>query len=176
MGSDSLSFFIEKYESTMLNIIDIKFMEKLVIIGQKIRSQRLKLNLRIEDVARKTNISRATLGAIENGKSNCSIKTLFVIFDFLGLDLNLSPKQDLADTSRRRAQRLNTKYQKDINRFIVMCVEQYANYMGYSSSKTYQLIKSSGVIDDLINDYEDLHGMSTEYLNDYISSFIDGDR
>ena len=35
-------------------------------------------------------------------------------------------------------------------------------------------MKEKGVIDDLINDYEDLHGMSSVYLNDHISSLLAG--
>ena len=36
-------------------------------------------------------------------------------------------------------------------------------------------MKEKGVINDLINDYEDLHGMSSVYLNDHISSLLAGE-
>lgn len=63
--------------------------------------------------------------------------------------------------------------ERTINRFIVNCVEQYAKFMSCTSHEAYLKMKSNNVIDDLINDYEDLHGMSTEYLNDYIQKCTD---
>lgn len=58
---------------------------------------------------------------------------------------------------------------KKINRFIVMCVEQYASSVNQSSKIIYNKLDNSGIIDELKNDYEDMHGMSTYLINEYIS-------
>ena len=55
-----------------------------------------------------------------------------------------------------------------INRFIVMCVEQYAFSVNKSSSVIYKELKTKGIIDELKDDYEDMHGMSTYSINEYI--------
>ena len=80
-----------------------------------------------------------------------------------------SPK---AKTNKRRASRISKTLDKKINRFIIMCVEQYADSVNKSSGKVYQEMKQKGVLDDLVNDYEDLHGMSFTYLNDYIGALL----
>ena len=61
---------------------------------------------------------------------------------------------------------------KKVNRFIVMCVEQYAAFFKLPSETVYKNMKEKGAIEELIFDYEDLHGMSTEYLNQYIQSLL----
>ena len=61
---------------------------------------------------------------------------------------------------------------KDINRFVIMCIEQYAKYKNISSKDAYLIMSKNNIINKLIDNYEDLHGMSTEYLNDYISSLV----
>ena len=37
-------------------------------------------------------------------------------------------------------------------------------------------MNKEGIINDLIVDYEDLHGMSSEYLNDYIVTMLGGNN
>lgn len=61
---------------------------------------------------------------------------------------------------------------KEKNRFIIMCVEQYANRVNKPGAVVYKKMKDSGLIDELTNDYEDLHGMSFTYLNDYIGALL----
>ena len=65
-----------------------------------------------------------------------------------------------------------TQQEKDINRFIIICVEQYANSVNQPGAVVYKKMKDSGIIDELTNDYEDLHGMSFVYLNDYIGALL----
>lgn len=146
-------------------------MEKLLFLGNAIKEKRLALNIRMDDLARKANITRATLWSIEKGTSNCSIGTVFKLMDVLGLDFNLA-NQENDNNVRNRATRINTVLDKKINRFVIMCVEQYALSKNKSSSETYKEMLKSGVVKELENDYEDLHGMSTPYLNDYIESLI----
>ena len=144
-------------------------------IGKLIKQKRLSLNLRMEDVAKEAKITRATLFAIEKGNSNCSINSLLTVLNVLHLDLSIEATQK-NNCLRERATRINNVKDKKINRFIVMCVEQYATYAQMKSSNAYNKILNSGVIDDLINDYEDLHGMSVTYLNNYIDASIRGTK
>ena len=62
-----------------------------------------------------------------------------------------------------------------INRFVVMCIEQYASSMNISSRMAYLGMKRNSVIKELEDNYEDLHGMSIEYLTDYIKSLVDNE-
>ena len=57
-----------------------------------------------------------------------------------------------------------------------MCVEQYANSINKSSASVYKKMSEKGIIKDLTDDYEDLHGMSITYLNDYIGALLDGEK
>ena len=149
-------------------------MDDLLIIGTKIKERRLAQNLRMDDLADKANISRATLWSIEKGMGKCSLSSLLNVLSVLNLSLTING--DINSSHRNRAGRINTSFDKKINRFVIMCVEQYANYINQCSNETYKQMKSSGVIQELINDYEDLHGMSTLYLNEYIDSLIKGDK
>ena len=58
--------------------------------------------------------------------------------------------------------------EKKINRFIIMCVEQYASSVNQSSRATYIKLHKAGIINELQDDYEDMHGMSTYSINEYI--------
>ena len=62
-----------------------------------------------------------------------------------------------------------------VNRFVVMCIEQYTFYMNISSRMAYLGMKRNSVIKELEDNYEDLHGMSIEYLTDYIKSLVDNE-
>ena len=53
-----------------------------------------------------------------------------------------------------------------------MCVEQYTNNVNQPSAIVYKKMKDRGVIDELINDYEDLHGESFVYLVDYVDALL----
>jgi transcriptional regulator with XRE-family HTH domain len=146
-------------------------MDQMTLLGKQIRNRRLALNLRMDDVAKEAGISRATLSSIENGKCNCSAYSLFNVMRVLGLSVSLNEYRTYRN-HRNRASRTNTAMDKRINRFVIMCVEQFAESINKSSDKVYKLLKEKKIIDELINDYEDLHGMSTVYLNDYINALI----
>ena len=75
-------------------------------------------------------------------------------------------------TNRSRASRKNTKRNKQINGFIIMCVEMYSKYKGLSNQRTYSLLKENNILNMFENDYDDLHGMGTEWLNNYIDSLV----
>ena len=143
-------------------------MENIVALGKNIKNKRLSLNMRMDDVAKQANITRATLWSIEKGEGKCSIASLFNVMSVLGLSFDVKSGVD-KKTKRNRATRINSLQDKKINGFIIMCVEQYADSVNKSSGSVYREMLSKGLIKDMINDYEDLHGMSKEYLNDYIS-------
>lgn len=151
-------------------------MKDLEFLGEMIRSKRLLLNLRASDVASKANITRATLSSIENGKGNYSINALLSVLKVLDMELSFNWFPPKENKFRGRASRANTALDKKINRFIIMCVEEYADSIGEGSDAAYSRMKEKGVIDELANDYEDLHGMSTVWLNDYINALLRGDR
>lgn len=146
-------------------------MNNLVKIGQSLKEKRLSLNLTMDAVANKANITRATLWAIENGKGNYSINSLLSVMNVLSLDMVVN-NQIKSKPLRERASRINTLLDKKINRFIIMCVEQYCLEYDKESSKIYDQMKKMNVLNELKNDYEDLHGMSTTYLNSYIHSLL----
>lgn len=135
------------------------------LIGQEIKQHRLALNLSMDYVAYKANITRATLWAIEKGESNSSFSTYLRLMKLLGLSLELRQSSKL--NTRFRATRRITALDKKINEFIIMCVELYASYKNKNASEIYRLFKKNGLIDLLNNDYEDMHGMSVNSLNEY---------
>ena len=145
-------------------------MDNIREIGNRIREKRLSLNMRMSDVANSSNITRATLSSIENGNGNYSINSLYRVLNVLGMTLSID--NEIYKNERERASRLNTKRDKIINRFIIMCVEQYAVYINKGSGEVYKIMKENNIIDELINDYEDLHGMSTIYINEHISKML----
>ena len=162
----------------MLNIIDInnvcmynKDMENKYQIGEKLKNKRLQLNLRMDDVAKEVGITRSTLWAIESGNGNYTIDALLKLLNYLNVSLDINVKDE---SNRRRATRTNSALDKKINRFIVMCIEQYAANINQDSRTTYLKLNEAGIIDELINDYEDMHGMSTYSLNEYIGKRLSG--
>ena len=66
------------------------------------------------------------------------------------------------------------EFDKKVNRFIIMCVEQYASSINKDSKTTYFEMSSKGVIEELKEDYEDMHGMSTYSINEYIEARLKG--
>lgn len=146
-------------------------MENIVLLGNTIKAKRLSKNMTMSELAKRANISRATLSAIENGQGNYSVNTLFRLLDILDLCF-VADNRYVETPTRKRASRINSITDKRINRFIVMCIEQYAFSINKSGQDVYKNMLCAGVINELRDDYEDLHGMSMQYLNDYISSML----
>ena len=162
----------------MFNILDINtvFMYCLDMnnkreIGASIKNKRLQLNIRMDDVAREVGITRSTLWSIENGSGNYSIDTFLRLLNYLNMPLSVDAQEQ---GTRRRAVRANSVLDKKINRFVIMCVEQYASSTNRGSRETYDMLKEAGIIDELTEDYEDMHGMSTVSLNEYIHKRLSG--
>lgn len=58
--------------------------------------------------------------------------------------------------------------------FVSFCVEYYADHTNQPSEKVYELFKREKVLDMLRDDYEDLHGMSLEYMMQFIDQYLGG--
>ncbi len=58
---------------------------------------------------------------------------------------------------------------KEINRFVIICIEQYALSVNQSSEDVFLILRNNDIIQELANGYEDMHGMSTYYVNEYIN-------
>ena len=148
-------------------------MKNKFYIGKQIKTKRLKLNLRMDDVAKVVGITRSTLSSIENGTGNYTIDILLKLFTVLDISFNV----EVDDVKlRKRASRINSAQDKKINRFIVMCVEQYALVCNKNGSEVYKILKEKGILNELIEDYEDMHGMSTYLINEYISKRLSGGK
>ena len=147
-------------------------MEKVLLLGNRIKEKRLALNLRMDDVARMAGITRTTLWNIEKGTTNCSIQIILKVLDALNLDIFIDDN-DGPVLSRQRATRINTINDKIINRFVVMCMEQYASMEKMGSKMVYELFTKNKIIETLINEYEDLHGMSMEYIHNHINGLLE---
>ena len=142
-----------------------------VEIGKVVKEKRLSLNMRMDDIAREAGITRQTLSSIENGAGNYSFSSLLKVLDVLRMSIDINSGDD-KKTSRQRATRANTKLDKQINRFIVLCIEEYAEYAKKPSYIAYPEMKEKGLIDLLREDYEGMHGMSTLYINTYIDDCL----
>lgn len=143
-------------------------------LGNLIKSKRLERNLTMDNLASEAGVSRQTIGAIEKGQGNYSISTLLKIMNIL--DISISINDEDKHLKRERASRINSIKDKKINRFVIMCVEQYALSVNKPSSDIYKKMNKHGIINELEDDYEYLHGMSTIYLNDYIDSLLSRSR
>lgn len=146
-------------------------MESKFEIGEKIKSKRLELNLRMDDLARDVGITRSTLWSIENGNGNYSIDTLLKLLNALNMSIDVGEQER---GNRKRATRTNSALDKKINRFIIMCVEQYASSVNKGSGFVYNQLNKAGIINELKDDYEDMHGMSTYSINEYINKRLSG--
>lgn len=56
--------------------------------------------------------------------------------------------------------------------FITFCIENYADFVKKPSNEIYNLFKQEGLLDLLRSDYEDLHGMSMEYMIQFCDSYL----
>lgn len=56
--------------------------------------------------------------------------------------------------------------------FISFCIEYYSQHINKPSDEVYTLFKNEKVIDFLENDYDDLHGMSMEFMMQMIDDYL----
>ena len=60
--------------------------------------------------------------------------------------------------------------------FKTFCIEHYAGHAGMTGDQVYALFQKEGLLALLDSDYEDLHGMSREYLMQFFDTYLKGDR
>jgi hypothetical protein len=58
--------------------------------------------------------------------------------------------------------------------FQTFCIELYAEHKNLPSPEVYTLFQKTGLFDMLTTDYEDLHGMSFEYLMHLFDEYLEG--
>ena len=147
-------------------MIDLKDLSK------EIRNSRLSKNLSMEEVAKEAGITRATLSEIEKGNPNCSFGNYLKILSILEIDVSVNSltKKKL----RKRATRRILKEDKKINHWVVFVIENYADHLNKTTNFVFNKLEQKGLIDLLYSDYEDLHGMSIEYINDYLDGCLIG--
>lgn len=56
--------------------------------------------------------------------------------------------------------------------FIVFCIELYAEHVHKDSTEVYRLFEKNGLLELLDTEYEDLSGMSMEYLMCYFDEWL----
>ena len=56
--------------------------------------------------------------------------------------------------------------------FLAFCIQHYADHIKVSGSQVYQLFKKEKLLDLLVTDYEDLHGMGLEYLMQFFDDYL----
>jgi len=58
--------------------------------------------------------------------------------------------------------------------FKAFCIEYYAAHIGRASNEVDALFEQTGLLKLLDEDYEDLHGMSMEYLMQFFDRYLEG--
>jgi hypothetical protein len=58
--------------------------------------------------------------------------------------------------------------------FNVFSIEMYSEHSGLPSPEVFKLFRDSGLLKMIGRDYEDLHGMSWEYLVDEFDDYLGG--
>lgn len=140
--------------------------------GNIIKNKRLEKGISSQAFSDMMKISRATLSSIENGIGNVSINTYLDITKALEIKVILNYDKTEKNVKQRCAKRL-TKETVKRNQFEVFCIEKYAYYTGSNSNTVYSIFKKKGLLNLLRTDYEDLHGMGTEYLMSFFDSYLE---
>ena len=56
--------------------------------------------------------------------------------------------------------------------FKIFCVEFYANHVGKTSPEVYEEFERTGLLHELDEDYEDLHGLGMEALMQLFDEYL----
>ena len=60
--------------------------------------------------------------------------------------------------------------------FLTFCIELYAEHKSLGGPEVYQKFARTGLLELLKTDYNDLHGMSFEYLNQFFDEYLAGEK
>ena len=96
--------------------------------------------------------------------------------DYSGIILDVEFNSITNSKKRKRATRKILKSDKKINHWVVFTIELYAQHIDKPSDIVYKKLEKTGLIDMLYKDYEDLHGMSPEYINDFLDGCLKGEK
>ena len=64
---------------------DEHFASRLIAVGERVRSQRLRLGLSQEELAGRAHLHRTYIGSVERGQRNLSLSNLFALAEALRL-------------------------------------------------------------------------------------------
>lgn len=56
--------------------------------------------------------------------------------------------------------------------FLISCIEQYSQHASFCGDETYSVFRDQNLLTHLIENYDDLHGMSFEYLMGYFNFYL----
>jgi len=56
--------------------------------------------------------------------------------------------------------------------FKAFCIENYAENTKMNSADVFELFEKTGLLEILDSEYEDLHGMSFEYMMQFIDEYL----
>jgi transcriptional regulator with XRE-family HTH domain len=94
---------------------------KIACIGNRIRERRLKLNLTLENLAEKTDLTQNFIGNIERGNDNPSLETLIKIANALAVNTDYLC-QDCIENAE--AQEYDYHIKEVVNKMTDMSVKQ----------------------------------------------------
>lgn len=60
--------------------------------------------------------------------------------------------------------------------FKTFCIEFYAEHIQKEGTLVFRLFEKTGLLNLLDEDYEDLHGMSVEYLMQFFDEYLAGEN
>jgi hypothetical protein len=60
--------------------------------------------------------------------------------------------------------------------FLTFCIELYAEHKNLGRPEVYQKFTQTGLLELLKTDYNDLHGMSFEYLNQFFDEYLEREK
>ena len=146
----------------------------LKVLGKQIRETRLTKNFSMEEVAQKAEITRATLSEIENGNPKCAIGSYLKVMSIVDIEVSFDSTRKAKQ--RKRASRKILKSDKKINHWVVFTIELYAKHIEKPADVVYQKLQETELLEMLYTDYEDLHGMSPEYINDFLDGCLKGEK
>lgn len=97
-----MGIFVLKYCNfrSLIRFFNLNYMEQLVKLGQQINKRREQLRLSQWDMAEITQLSDATIRAIEKGKPTVAMGNWIKVADVLGLEVVLQAKR-MSDETRK---------------------------------------------------------------------------
>lgn len=109
-----------------------------LLLGKRIRDERLLLRLTIEQLAERIDKSGNFVGQIERGESKCSIETLVAIANALETTIDFLLKDNIKTNDDNVLREINimlSPFDEKGKRFILGVIKQYANHHQYTQKE-----------------------------------------